>query len=99
MTHDVAVLKAQEIARRVLAPSAGQNDKVGRFSTEAVESLGESGLLGLMLSVDVGGSGLGPRTFAAVAATLPKQTLLSPWSILCTSSVPRRSRRRVQARL
>src|SRR5258707_15110611 len=70
MTHDAAVLKAQEIASRVLAPSAGQNDKVGRFSTEAVESLAESGLLGLMLPVDVGGSGLGPRTFAAVAATL-----------------------------
>jgi alkylation response protein AidB-like acyl-CoA dehydrogenase len=70
MTHDAAVLKAQEIASRVLAPSAGQNDKVGRFSTEAVGALGESGLLGLMLPVDVGGSGLGPRTFAAVAATL-----------------------------
>src|SRR5947209_8356628 len=70
MTHDAAVSKAQEIASRVLAPSAGQNDKVGRFSTEAVESLGESGLLGLLLSADVGGSGLGPRTFAGVVATL-----------------------------
>jgi alkylation response protein AidB-like acyl-CoA dehydrogenase len=70
MTHDDAVLKAQEIASRVLAPYAGQNDKTGRFSTEAVESLGESGLLGLTLPVDVGGSGLGPRTFAVVAATL-----------------------------
>src|SRR6202140_558248 len=70
MTHDAAVLKAQEIARRVLAPSAGQNDKVGRFSTEAVEALGESGLLGLMLPAGVGGSGLGPRTLAAVIATL-----------------------------
>src|ERR1700731_509211 len=70
MTHDVAVLKASEIASRVLAPSAGQNDKVGRFSTEAVESLGESGLLGLMLPVDVGGAGLGPRTFAVATATL-----------------------------
>jgi alkylation response protein AidB-like acyl-CoA dehydrogenase len=70
VTHDAAVLKAQEIAGRVLAPSAGQNDKAGRFSTEAVESLGESGLLGLMLPVDVGGSGLGPCTFAAVTTTL-----------------------------
>src|ERR1700739_4985530 len=70
MTHDAAILKAREIASRVLAPSAGQNDKAGRFSTEAVVSLGESGLLGLMLPVDVGGSGLGPRTFAAVIATL-----------------------------
>jgi alkylation response protein AidB-like acyl-CoA dehydrogenase len=70
MTHDAAVLKAREIASRVLAPSAGQNDKGGRFSTEAVAALGESGLLGLMLTEDVGGSGLGPRTLAAVIATL-----------------------------
>ncbi len=70
MTHDTAVLRAQEIANRELAPSAGQNDKAGRFSTEAVESLGESGLLGLMLPVDVSGSGLGPQSFAAVTATL-----------------------------
>src|SRR3954470_23993457 len=70
MTHETAVLKAQEIAIRVLAASAGPNDKVGRFSTEAVESLGNSGLLGLMLPEDVCGSGLGPRTLAAVITTL-----------------------------
>lgn len=70
MTHDAAVLKAREIASRVLASSAAQNDKAGRFSTEAVESLGESGLLGLLIPADVGGSGLGPRTFAVVNATL-----------------------------
>ena len=70
MTHETAVLKAQEIASRVLAASAGPNDKVGRFSTEAVESLGNSGLLGLMLPEDVCGSGLGPRTLAAVITTL-----------------------------
>lgn len=70
MTHDAAVVKAREIANRVLAPAAGQNDKAGRFSTEAVKSLGESGLLGLLLPVDFGGFGLGPRTFAAVTATL-----------------------------
>jgi alkylation response protein AidB-like acyl-CoA dehydrogenase len=70
MTHDAAVLKAREISAAVLAPSAGQNDKAGRFSTEAIGSLGESGLLGLMLPAEVGGLGLGPRTFAAVIATL-----------------------------
>jgi alkylation response protein AidB-like acyl-CoA dehydrogenase len=70
MTHDAAVFKAREIASRVLARSARQNDKAARFSTEAVVSLGESGLLGLMLPVDVGGLGLGPRTFAAVIAAL-----------------------------
>jgi alkylation response protein AidB-like acyl-CoA dehydrogenase len=70
MTHDIAVSKAQEAAGSVLAPNAGQNDKAGRFSTEAVEALGRSALLGLMLPAAVGGSELGPRTFAAVVATL-----------------------------
>jgi len=70
MTHDAAVSKASDIASRVLAPSAGQNDKAGRFATEAVQALGESGLLGLMLPADFGGAGLGPRTFAAVETTL-----------------------------
>jgi alkylation response protein AidB-like acyl-CoA dehydrogenase len=70
VTHDAAVLKARDIASRVLAPSAAQNDKAGQFSTQAIASLGDSGLLGLMVAADVGGSGLGPRTFAAVMATL-----------------------------
>src|SRR5277367_3031278 len=70
MNHETAILKAREIADRVLTPSAGQNDKAGRFSTEAVEALGESGLLGLLLPVDFGGAGLGPRTFAVVTTTL-----------------------------
>jgi len=70
MTHDAAISKAGAIASQVLAPSAAQNDKAGRFSTEAVQSLGESGLLALLLPANFGGSGLGPRTFAAVTATL-----------------------------
>src|SRR5271155_5092739 len=70
MTDDLAVLKAREIASNILAPSAGQNDKGGRFSTDAIQALGESGLLGLLLPVDFGGAGLGPRAFAVVTATL-----------------------------
>ena len=70
MNHESAVMKAREIANGVLAPSAAQNDTAGRFSEEAIQSLGGARLLGLMLSVDVGGAGLGPRTFAAVTATI-----------------------------
>jgi alkylation response protein AidB-like acyl-CoA dehydrogenase len=70
MIQETAVFKAGEIASSVLSPSAGQNDTAGRFSTEAVKSLGESGLLGLLLPADVGGAGLGPRAFADVTATL-----------------------------
>jgi alkylation response protein AidB-like acyl-CoA dehydrogenase len=70
MTHESAILDAKDVATRVAVPNAGQNDKAGRFSTEAIDSLGKAGLLGLMLPAGVGGSGLGPRTFAAVIETL-----------------------------
>jgi alkylation response protein AidB-like acyl-CoA dehydrogenase len=70
MNHETALSQAKEIAQRVLAPAARQNDKEGRFSTEAVDSLGQAGLLGLTLPTEFGGAGLGPRTFAAVLATL-----------------------------
>jgi alkylation response protein AidB-like acyl-CoA dehydrogenase len=64
------VSSAKEIADRVLAPAARQNDREGRFSAEAVTALGGAGLLGLMLPAEVGGSALGPRSFAAVVAAL-----------------------------
>lgn len=70
MTDAEAISKAREIASSVLVPTAAQNDKAGRFSTDAVESLGKSGLLGLMLPAEVGGAGLGPRAFAAVTTAL-----------------------------
>src|SRR5215468_3527491 len=70
MNHGVAVSTAKAIADHVLAPAAGQNDKQGRFSTEAVDALGKGGLLGLMLPIKYGGAALGPRTFAGVTATL-----------------------------
>src|SRR5260221_5770483 len=70
MNDETAVSNAREIADAVLAPAARQNDKEGRFSSEAVETLGRAGLFGIMLPAEVGGSALGPRTFAAVTATL-----------------------------
>ena len=70
MNHETALSQAREIADRVLAPAARENDKEGRFSTEAVDILGRVGLLGLTLPAEFGGAGLGPRTFAAVIATL-----------------------------
>src|ERR687898_796348 len=70
MDHETAVSAASEIADLVLSPAARQNDKDGRFSTEAVDALGQAGLLGLMLPAESGGAALGPRTFAAVTARL-----------------------------
>ncbi len=70
MNHETAVSKAKEIADGVLSPAAGPNDKAGRFSTEALDALARAELLGMMLPAEVGGSGLGPRTLAAVIAAL-----------------------------
>jgi len=69
MNHEPAVSSAQEIADRILAPAARQNDKEARFSSEAIAALGPAGLLGVTLPSEVGGSALGPRTLAAVIAT------------------------------
>ena len=70
MNHEAAVSNAKDVADRVLAPAARQNDKEGRFSSEAIKAFGAAGLLGLMLPTDIGGSALGPRTFAAMVSTL-----------------------------
>jgi alkylation response protein AidB-like acyl-CoA dehydrogenase len=70
MNHETAVSNAKDIADRVLAPTARQNDKEGRFSSEAIKALGPAGLLGLMLPADIGGSALGARTFAAIVSAL-----------------------------
>src|SRR5258707_13406987 len=70
MNHETAVSNAKEIADRVLAPAARQNDKEGRFPSEAVERLRRAGLLGMMLPAAVCGPRLGPRSFAALTAAL-----------------------------
>src|SRR5260221_4216154 len=70
MNDETAVSNAREIADAVLAPAARQNDKEGRFPSDAVRTLGQAVLFGIMLPAEVGGSALGPRTFAAVTATL-----------------------------
>jgi alkylation response protein AidB-like acyl-CoA dehydrogenase len=70
LTVETAASRTKEIADRVLAPAAADNDKAGRFSSEAVEALGQEGLLGLTLSAEHGGSGLGPRAFASAVAAL-----------------------------
>jgi hypothetical protein len=70
MNHETALSNAKEIADRVLAPAAQQNDKKGRISSQAVATFGRAGLLRMMLPAEVGGFALGPRPFAAVVATL-----------------------------
>src|SRR5215472_12546756 len=70
MMPDAAVTTAREIAATTLAQSAGENDRLARFSDDAIAALKKGGLLGIMLPTDVGGAGLGPRAMAAVIAAL-----------------------------
>jgi alkylation response protein AidB-like acyl-CoA dehydrogenase len=70
VNHATAVTRAKEIATSVLAPSAAQNDKAGKFSIEAIDALGRAEFLGLLLPSEAGGSGLGPRALADVIAAL-----------------------------
>jgi alkylation response protein AidB-like acyl-CoA dehydrogenase len=70
MTSNTAVELAKEIARNTLAPSAEKNDRLGRFSADAIGALGSAGLLGMMLPADVGGAALGPRPLADTIAAL-----------------------------
>ena len=69
-TQEVMISRANDIAETVLRPAAWANDREGRFSTEAIDALGSSGLLAMSLPIDLGGSALGPRAFAGVVTTL-----------------------------
>jgi hypothetical protein len=44
MNRKAVVSNAKDIADRVLAPAARQNDKEGRFSSQSIEALGLAGL-------------------------------------------------------
>jgi alkylation response protein AidB-like acyl-CoA dehydrogenase len=78
MNHETAISKTKQIADDLLAPAARENDKQGRFSTEAVDALGRAGLLGLVSPTEFGGAGLGPGTFAAVISTLAEADASTP---------------------
>lgn len=58
------------IIESIVEPSAVEIDRDGRFPAEAVQALGQAGLLGLVSAVDVGGMGQGLRSAAAVIEEL-----------------------------
>ena len=46
---------ARRIAKERLVPTAGDRDKNGTFPRDAIEALGDSGLLGVVVSEKFGG--------------------------------------------
>ncbi|HEV2088450.1 MAG TPA: acyl-CoA dehydrogenase family protein [Cryptosporangiaceae bacterium] len=65
---------APRLGAVLTAASAGARDvdSLGRFPDEAVKALGESGLLGLTLSEEVGGLGGGPAELVEVVSGLAR---------------------------
>ena len=61
---------ARRIARDVLAPSADQTDRLRKFPRHAIEALGKSQLLGLMVPREFGGSAAGLQQMADVLEIL-----------------------------
>jgi alkylation response protein AidB-like acyl-CoA dehydrogenase len=62
--------RAAILASRELAEYAADVDVNARFPTESVRALAREGFLGLCVPKEFGGSGQGPRAFAAVAEEL-----------------------------
>jgi alkylation response protein AidB-like acyl-CoA dehydrogenase len=64
------VKRAESLAQEVLAPHAEDVDQKGRWPSESIAALRESGLPGLVLPSSLGGAAQGPRTFARVTEEL-----------------------------
>lgn len=61
---------ANEIATSVMTELAGDVDREARWPRQGMEALGEAGLLGLNVSAEVGGHGLGLHALAVVTEEL-----------------------------
>ncbi|HEY3234181.1 MAG TPA: acyl-CoA dehydrogenase family protein [Polyangiaceae bacterium] len=70
MRAEDALNRTQEIAQKILAPSAGENDKKALFPAQTVRALGDAGLLGVGCPPEQGGLGSSPRLFFDVTAAL-----------------------------
>ncbi len=61
---------ARQIARERIAPGAGERDKNGVFPHEPMQTLGESGILGMVVAEKLGGAGASRTTLASVTSEL-----------------------------
>ncbi len=63
---------AREVAAEVLAPRAAHHDATGEFPAQALQALGEAGLLGLLVPREYGGAEASYETFVEVVETLAR---------------------------
>jgi len=64
------VRTAREIAAEVLAPGAARRDETGEYPVDALEALGQAGLLGLLVPREYGGLEVSMETFVEVIEAL-----------------------------
>jgi alkylation response protein AidB-like acyl-CoA dehydrogenase len=60
------------IVADIVSPRAEEIDRTGAFPRQALDALGEAGLLGLLSAPEVGGLGLGPRAGTEVIEELAR---------------------------
>jgi len=65
-----AIDLARRISKERIAPMAADRDRTAVFPREAIEVLGDSGLLGMVISQEHGGAGASRVAFASLAAEL-----------------------------
>ncbi len=61
---------ARQIAKERIAPGAAERDKNGVFPHEPMQTLGESGILGMVVAENLGGAGASRTTLASVTSEL-----------------------------
>jgi alkylation response protein AidB-like acyl-CoA dehydrogenase len=61
------IQSVRDIAQRMIAPAAGDNDETGKWPETSLQPLRGAGMLGLTVPTEVGGLGLGPSDFVAAA--------------------------------
>jgi alkylation response protein AidB-like acyl-CoA dehydrogenase len=59
------IQNVRDVAQRVIAPAAGDNDETGKWPELSLKTLSEAGMLGLTVPTESGGLGLGPSDFIA----------------------------------
>jgi len=72
--NDIVEREVKDLARRIarerIAPTAGKRDKNGVFPREAIRTLGESGILGMVVAENFGGAGESRTILASVTSEL-----------------------------
>jgi alkylation response protein AidB-like acyl-CoA dehydrogenase len=63
---------AREFAKRIVAPGAAERDETGRFPSDLMEPLAEMGFMGMLVSENFGGSGMGYVNYSLALAEIAR---------------------------